>query len=126
MEFFIKKNATLPLLVMQVIKHDKYDHDEFMNMIETSTILFTMVNVDTGVPKISSKAASFVSKTNVDNNSPIEYYIYYKFNKKETSKIGRYEGQFLLKNSNGELIVPISDKLFINIQDSFITDNPCC
>jgi len=94
MEFFIKKNATLPLLVMQVIKHDKYDHDEFMNMIETSTILFTMVND--------------------------------KFNKKETSKIGRYEGQFLLKNSNGELIVPISDKLFINIQDSFITDNPCC
>jgi len=126
MEFFIKKNATLPLLMMQVVKNGEYNHDEFMNMIETSTILFSMVNLETGIPKIVSKKADFVSKINVDNNTPIEYYIYYKFTKKDTNKIGRYEGQFYLKNNEGELIVPIADKLFINIQDSFITDTPCC
>lgn len=126
MEFFIKKDATLPLLKMQVVKDGRSDYQSFMNLIETSTIVFSMVDVATGIPKISSKLAGFVSKTFDDPNTPTEYYIYYQFNKKDTSKVGRYEGQFLLKNEQGDLIVPIREKLFITVQDSFVSDNACC
>jgi hypothetical protein len=126
MEFFIKKDATLPLLKMQVVKDGRSDYHSFMNLIETSTIVFSMVDVATGLPKISSKLAGFVSKTFDDPSTPTEYYIYYRFTKRDTGKVGRYEGQFLLKNEQGDLIVPIREQLFINIQDSFVSDNPCC
>lgn len=53
MEFFIKKDATLPLLKMQVVKDGRSDYQSFMNLIETSTIVFSMVDVATGIPKIS-------------------------------------------------------------------------
>jgi hypothetical protein len=126
MEFFIKKNSTLPLLKMQVVKDGRSDYHNFMDMIEASTILFSMIDTETGIPKIISAPASFVSKTFVDPNTPTEYYIYYQFTQKDTNKVGRYEGQFMLKNSDGTLIVPIREQLFINIQESFISENNCC
>ena len=126
MEFFIKKNATLPLLKMQIVKDGRSDYQSFMDLIETSTIVFSMVNTETGIAKITSKSAGFVSKTFNNPNTPTEYYIYYQFTKKDTNKVGRYEAQFLLKNEQGDLIVPIREPLFINVQDSFISDDPCC
>ena len=126
MEFFIKKNATLPILKMQIVKDGRSDYHKFMDLIESSSIIFTMVDVGTGIPKITSKSAGFVSKTFIDPNTPTEYYIYFKFNKKDTNKVGRYEGQFMLKNEQGDLIVPIRERLFINVQESFISDNSCC
>ncbi len=96
-----------------------------------------MVDIETGIPKIITRPAGFVSKTMIDPNSDPEYYIYYQFTNKDTRKVGRYEGQFLLRNSDGVLILPIRDKLYINIQESFIADDlpydscyvsefPCC
>lgn len=126
MEFFIKKNATLPLLKLQVVKDGRSDYHKFMEFIESSTIIFSMVDVETGIPKITSKSGGFVSKTFIDPNTQTEYYIYYNFTKKDTSRIGRYEAQFLLKNAEGELIVPIREPLFINVTESFISDDKCC
>ena len=54
MEFFIRKNATLPLLKMQVVKDGRGGYLELMNDLETATIYFTMINVSTGIPKIVS------------------------------------------------------------------------
>jgi hypothetical protein len=84
-----------------------------------------------------SKPAGFVSKTFDDPNSPTEYYIYYKFTNTDTNKVGKFNGQFLIKNDDGNLILPIQEKLFIFIQESFIADDlepttcytsvyPCC
>jgi hypothetical protein len=137
MEFFIKKNATLPLLKMQVVKDGRSDYNRMMELIENSAIFFSMVDIETGIPKIITRPAGFVSKTMIDPNSDPEYYIYYQFTNKDTRKVGRYEGQFLLRNSDGVLILPIRDKLYINIQESFIADDlpydscyvsefPCC
>lgn len=126
MEFFIKKNATLPVLKMQVVKDGRSDYHNFMDFIESSTIIFSMIDVETGIPKIVSKPGGFVAKTFVDPNTPTEYYIYFNFSKRDTNKVGRYEAQFMLKNQQGDLIVPIREPLFINVQDSFISDTPCC
>lgn len=126
MDFFIRQNATLPLLKMQVIRDGRSDYNDFADLIESSTILFTMIDTETGIAKIVSKPAGFVSKTFIEPNTPTEYYIYYQFSKRDTNKPGRYEGQFLLKNEQGDLIVPIREQLFINIQESFISDETCC
>jgi len=137
MEFNIKKNATLPLLKLQVVKNGRLDYNNFMSLIEQSALFFSMIDIETGVPKISSRPAGFVEKTNVDPNSEAEYYLYYQFQNRDTSRVGRYEGQFMLRSSDGVLILPIREKLFINVQDSFIADDleydscytsefPCC
>lgn len=137
MEFYIKKNATLPVLKLQVVKDGRSDYNNFMEMIEESAIFFSMINVETGIPKITTRPAGFVEKTQMDPNASPEYYIYYKFNPRDTNKVGRYEGQFLLKNTDGTLILPIREKLFINVQESYIADDlpyescyvidfPCC
>jgi hypothetical protein len=73
----------------------------------------------------------------MDPNAEYEYYVYYQFTPNDTRKVGRYEGQFLLRNSDGTLILPIREKLYINVQESFIADDlpyescyvvgfPCC
>ena len=137
MQFDIKKNATLPILKLSVVKDGRSDYDNFMNTIELSAIFFSMVDIETGIPKISSRPAGFVEKTFTDPNASPEYYIYYQFTPKDTNKVGRYEGQFMLRNDDGVLILPIREKLYINIQESFIADDlpyescyvsefPCC
>ena len=126
MEFYIKKGATLPLLKMQIVKDGRSDYHKFMDLIETSTILFSMVDADTGIPKFLSKPAGFVSKNFLNETTPTEYYVYYQFTSKDTNKPGRYIGEFLLRNEQGNLIVPLREKLYITVQDSFISDRPCC
>jgi hypothetical protein len=115
MEFFIGKNTNLPLLKFQVVKDGRVEYQDFMNVIESSTIYFSMRDEKNGAYTIQLKQGGFVSKTFEDPNTPTEYYVYYKFSKKETKKIGRYEGQFLLKNETGTLILPIREPLYINI-----------
>jgi hypothetical protein len=137
MEFFIKKNATLPILKLQVVKDGRSDYNSFMDMIEESAIFFSMTNVETGIPKISTSPAGFVEKLLIDPNAEPEYYIYYQFKPQDTNKTARYEAQFLLRNSQGVLILPIREQLFINVQESFIAEDlpyndcyliefPCC
>ena len=137
MEFYIKKNATLPIIKMSVVKDGRSDYNNFMSLIETSALFFSMVNVDTGIPKITTRPAGFVERIKDNPDSPDEFYIYYQFTNRDTSKVGRYEGQFLLRNDDGVLILPIREQLFINVQESFIGDSleydscytsvfPCC
>jgi hypothetical protein len=96
-----------------------------------------MVDTETGIPRIVTRPAGFVEKTQMDPNAEYEYYVYYQFTPNDTTKVGRYEGQFLLRNSDGTLILPIREKLYINVQESFIADDlpyescyvvgfPCC
>jgi hypothetical protein len=137
MDWFIKKNATLPLLKLAIIKDGRSDYNNFMELLETSTIFFSMVNTENGIPKITSRPAGFVEKIFDDPNAEPEYYIYYKFTNTETNTVGKFEGQFLIKTFEGNVILPIREKLFIYVQESFIADNleydtcytsvfPCC
>lgn len=137
MEFYLKKNSTLPLLKIQVAKNGRGDYNDFMKIIESSAIFFSMVDIETGIPKITSRPAGFVEKFLDDPNATPEYYIYYQFTNRDTNRPGRYEAQFMLRNDDGVLILPINEKLYINIQESFIADDlpyescyvsefPCC
>jgi hypothetical protein len=125
MEFFIKQNATLPVLKMQVVKDGRAGYLELMQDLEVSTIFFTMIDVETEIPKIVSAPCEIVS-LNLPLGSSPEYYIYYKFTSRDTNTPGRYVGQFLIKNDEGNLILPIREELYINIQESFISETACC
>jgi hypothetical protein len=125
MEFYIKKNATLPILKMQVVKDGRSGYIQFMESLELSTIYFSMVEVETGIPKIVSAPCEIVSLI-LPEGAPTEYYIYFKFTSMDTDTVGRYQGQFLIKNEEGNLILPIREELYINVQDSFISELACC
>ena len=133
MDFNIKKNATLPLLKMQVVRDGRSEYQTFMDSLGDATIFFTMINEGTGIPKIVSKPAYIVEVVNDDSNALPEYYVYFKFTARDTNSVGRYVGQFLIKYNNGllggiegNLILPLRDELYINVQESFIIDSPCC
>jgi hypothetical protein len=125
MDFYIKKNATLPVLKMQVVKDGRAGYQQLMQDLEVSTIFFSMVEEGTGIPKIVSAPAEIVSLI-LPEGAPTEYYIYFKFTERDTNTPGRYVGQFLIKNDEGNLILPIREELYINIQDSFISETACC
>lgn len=125
MDFYIKKNATLPILKLQIVKDGRAGYQQLMQDLEVSTIFFTMIEEGTGIPKIVSAPADIVSLI-LPEGSPTEYYIYFKFTERDTNTPGRYIGQFLIKNDEGNLILPIREELYINIQDSFISETACC
>lgn len=123
MEFTIGQNSNLPLLKLQVVKDGISDYQSMMSFIETSSIFFSMEDVGTGVLKINSEAASFVEKLEMNPNASPEYYVYYRFTPQDTSKTGRFEGQFVFINETGTLVLPIREKLYINVIESYLSDN---
>ena len=126
MEFYIAKNATLPLLKMQVVQDGRSSYLEFMESLPFSTIYFTMIDYYTGVPKIVSAPCYITSLILTEPGAGVEYYIYFQFTSMDTDTPGRYQGQFLIKNEEGNLILPLREQLYINIEDSFIAESPCC
>lgn len=119
MEFTIGQNSTLPLLKLQVVKDGIESYNSMMEFIERSSIFFSMVDTTNEIPKIYTKPAGFVEKTGLNNNASPEYYVYYRFSPEETNRIGRYEGQFMFINETGTLVLPIREKLFINVVESY-------
>jgi hypothetical protein len=110
---------------MQVVKDGRAGYLELMQDLEVSTIFFTMIDVETEIPKIVSAPCEIVSLILPLGATP-EYYIYYKFTGRDTNTPGRYVGQFLIKNDEGNLILPIREELYINVQPSFISETACC
>ena len=122
MEFNVRKNATLPVLKMQVVDDGRGGLDSFTNSIETSSLYFSMADVDTGSYKIYMSPAGFVEKTFEEPNAKVEYYSYFKFIKNHLNRVGRYRGEFVLKTNDGTLILPIRENLYINVYESYISD----
>ena len=120
MEFFIGQNSTLPVLKMELDFNGKSSMEEFNSIIENSSIFFSMKNVVDGNYKILNKKAGFTNKVFIEPNSKTEYYMYYKFSLYDTNKVGRYEGEFVFINDDGTLILPLKEKLYINIFENFI------
>lgn len=116
MEFFIKKGATLPLLKLNVVDNGRNQYDNFLNTLDLSALFFSMTNVDSGIPKIINRPAG------VGGTYP-NYFLYYQFQNSDTTKEGRFEGEFIIRNNDGTYILTLGEKLFINVTESFITDD---
>jgi len=117
MEFNIRKNSTLPILEVSVIKNGRTDYNYSPEVLSGSTIYFYMKNIDDQTYKVAKGNALY----SIDDNS-----FYYQFTKRNTSTIGRYIGEFKILNDQGLLEIPLNDKLYINILDSFSNSEFCC
>lgn len=116
MEFFIKQGSEQPILKMVAVRDGRTDAWKiFDEELENATIRFSMKEESTDIPKILMGNAYIVEKTAVEVDTNREYYIYYKWNEKDTRRAGRFIGQFSIINSMGELIAPIRETLYINI-----------
>lgn len=116
MEFFIKQHSELPILKMQVVNDGRTDSwKKFNDELVNSIIRFSMKDESNGIYRIIMNDAFIVEKTNVSPTSPKEYYVYYKWTQKDTSKKGRFLGEFTISMPSGDLIAPIRDNLYINI-----------
>jgi hypothetical protein len=121
MEFFIRQGATDPILKLRLIDDGKNDKSSFNDMLENSDITFEMFDVTTEQYQVLNGECLLTTRTKKYDQTTDEYYITYRFTEQNTSIKGRFEGivtvQFLDTNSNptNKLILPIKEKLFINI-----------
>lgn len=121
MDFFIRQGATDPILKMRLIDDGKNDKSSFNELLENSDITFEMSDTKTGIPYILNAPCSLALRTKKYNQTTDEYYIVYRFTELQTSETGKFEGKFIIQfldtgqNNTTKLIVPIRDKLYINI-----------
>ena len=121
MEFFIRQGASDPILKMRLIDDGKNDKSSFNDLLENSDITFEMYDYKTGDPVILNSQCLLTTRNKKYNQTTDEYYITHRFTGQQTDIIGKYEGvisvQFLDTNSNPttKLILPIREKLYINI-----------
>lgn len=121
MDFFIRKGATDPILKMKLIDDNRNDKSSYNEMLENSQITFEMYDIQTDSPLILNGECAITTSIKKFNNETDEYYIVYRFTEEQTSESGKFEGKFIIKFLNSDqtlkskLIVPIREKLYINI-----------
>ena len=121
MEFFINKNATLPVLKLELIQDGRNDFNKFYDLIQNADIYFTMTDVITGVKRIAKKPTG-LQQVVPESCVGEEYYLIYHFTERDTAIAGRYAAQFTIDflDGSGTLVVPIREELFVNVLDGSI------
>jgi hypothetical protein len=121
MEFYIRQGASDPILKMKLIDDGKNDKSYFNDLLENSDVTFEMIDNKTKFPVILGGICEITTRVNKFNQVSDDYYIIYTFTEDQTSDIGRYEGKFTVQffdssqQPTTKLIVPIKEKLFINV-----------
>jgi hypothetical protein len=121
MEFFIRQGASDPILKMRMIDDGKNDKSSFNDLLENADITFEMSDVKTDAPVILDSPCYITTRTKLYNQTTDEYYITHRFTEEHTLNSGKFEGKVIIqfKDTNGnptnKLILPVKEKLFINI-----------
>ncbi len=125
MDFFIKQNATLPTLRVEVVKDGRSDFAQTQEFLNQTEILFSMVDIVTGQPKIVGAPCTTELLDETDENIS-KYLIKYQFNFRDTKNQGRFKGTFRIQNNQGDIVLPLTEDLFINITESISETDFCC
>lgn len=124
--FFMTQNSTLPSLRMELIEDGRdRPYHKFYEAIQSATITFTMVNVDTNITKVAKNKAYIKLREGDDCGE--NYLICYDWKSRDTKECGTYKGTFeitfdaSLKSDDytypsGVLNAPIREQLYIIIQ----------
>ena len=121
MEFFIRQGASDPILKMRIIDDGKNDKSSFNDLLENAVITFDMYDNKTGEPAILAAPCNITTRTKLYNQTTDEYYIVYRFTPEQTANIGKFEGKVIIQfrdinlNPTNLLILPVKEKLYINI-----------
>ena len=126
MNFYIKKNSTLPVLTVEVVVDEGTKFRTTNDSFSSSTITFSMRDENTNIYKIIDKSVSVKEKYTTGDSPFKSYFLEIQFTSKETKKVGSFFGEFKIVNSNGTELLPIQDEIIINIIDSFAEPDLCC
>lgn len=122
MDFYIKKESTLPELKFPLTQNlmEKYDITE--RMLDNVVITFSMIDIETGKFKIANVAADIIVNSDRPNYpDECKYTLVYRFKLKQTKKVGRYIGEFkldFLGDACGKLTLPIDSQINIHINEN--------
>ena len=125
--YFIRKNSELPILQMKVYNDSRDEYKSIFDKLENAAITFSMVD-EKGRYKIFNKAGILIPVEKDICQEDQEYYIGYKFSKKDTETPGCYRGEFKVDflDDGCTLIFPVRDELFINVLDSTTISKIIC
>lgn len=119
MNFFIKQNSSLPILVYPLTEDilNQYNIDD--GMLEDVAVTFSMVLKDDGIYKIANTAGElYINDDQYSTEFTTKYNLVYKFKELNTNKHGIYDGEFKIDFLNGccgKLTIPeIPIQIIIN------------
>ena len=121
--FFIKKDSTLPDLTYPLMQHTMEQYNITPDMLNNVAVTFSMMDAGTGLMRIANVPANLV----INRNRPefpdeIEYTLMYKFKLPQTSKSGRFYGEFVIDflgpTNCGKIKFPVDNTINIIISDS--------
>lgn len=125
MNFYIRKNSTLPKISVEVFTDSNDSFRNNYDSFSSSTITFNLIDENTnnykyiGIPVVVKEKPS-------TGDGPTQYYLETQLNKSQTKKIGSYIGEFIIENDKGKTILPINNKLKVFVIDSFSNSDLCC
>lgn len=136
MEFYIKQNSTLPILKMEIIKDGRSDYNLNSFLSASTTFFISLYNKVNDKFLFASKEC-FVTSEYSEFEGKDLYYLNYQFINKDTTKVGRYEVQVSIPSDQGVIVLPLREKYYVNIVESFSLQNidfidtitanpPCC
>ena len=123
-QFNIRQNSTLPYLEMELINDGRNNFNKAYMALQSASATFNMVDEANNVKKIVNAKTYIVP---IEDKGCIEKVkIQYRWNKRDTKDKGQFKGFFKITCSDtivadgmdfpkGDLIVPISEELLINI-----------
>lgn len=123
MNFFIKKNSTLPILVFPITEKIMRQFNLTDEMFQNVAVTFSMVDSETGRFKIANKAGGlFINDDYAEYPELEKYSLTYKFCQENTSTSGLYLGEFVIdfldNDILGKLKLPIDSEINIVINDT--------
>ena len=126
MNFYIKKNSTLPVLTVEVVVDSRNTFGNTNESFSASTVTFNMKDIYTDFYYIIGHPVTIKERYTTEDSPLKSYYLEVQFTERQVSKIGNFVGEFKIENDLFTEIIPIEDKIFINIIESFVDPDSCC
>ncbi len=120
MEFFIKKNSTIPILKMVVSDEGRSDFNVNDEIANSTAVSISLWDVEKKKYKVANRECVVTSE--LDHNGKLNYYIEYQLRDVETKNTGKYEIEILLTTNDGIKKLPLSDKYYLFVLESFSGD----
>ena len=135
MEWFIKKNSTLPVFQIEIDKDGRSGFHNNWNLTG-QTVYISLYDEITKKFLISSKPC-YLTYSSSTINDDISCYLNYQLTYRETNKMGRYEVQISIIRNDETLVLPLKENVYISVTESFSLnyvsfnnnyeiDRPCC
>ena len=136
MEWIIKKNATLPIFQIEIAKDGRSDFGRNQDLLNT-TFYISLYDEVSKKFKVTSKPCYVTYSSSTVNSEEIVYFLNYQFTNRETNLSGRYSVQISAQNTDGVIVLPLKEKVYVSVLESFsldytpysnnyIIDRPCC